>query len=162
MVRSLFQIGLSSTLTRHRDTLAAVPPDLPSLVPEVPVARIDTAVAYYANCLGFELDWGSDDGGIAGISQGSCRLFLTNAEFRQSSPLRPPVIVWLNLSSRWLNLSSRQEVDRLFARWQSAGAHVLSPPEDKPWNLREFTIADPDANRLRVFYDFNWELQERP
>jgi len=155
VVRSLFQIGLSSTLPRRGDTLTAVPPDFPPPVPEVPVARIDTAVAYYVNCLGFELDWGNDDGGIAGISQGSCRLFLTNAEFRQSSPLRTPVILWLNLNSR-------QEADQLFARWQTAGAQVLSPPEDKPWNLREFTIADPDTNRLRVFYDFHWELQERP
>ena len=127
-----------------------MPSDLPAPVPEIPVTRIDTAVAYYVSVLGFALDWGNEDGGIAGISQGSCRLFLTNAEFRQSSPLRPPIIVWLNLSSR-------KKVDQLFARWQTAGALVLSPPEDKPWHLREFTIADPDANRLRVFYDFSWE-----
>ncbi len=123
---------------------------LPAPVPEIPVTRIDTAAAYYVGILGFTFDWGNDEGGIAGISRDSCRLFLTNAGFRQSSPLRPPIVLWLNLNSR-------QEVDQLFADWQSAGAHILSPPEDKPWHLREFTIADPDGNQLRVFYDFNWE-----
>jgi hypothetical protein len=30
----------------------------------------------------------------------------------------------------------------------------VSEPEDKPWRLREFTTADLDGNRIRVFYDF--------
>ena len=54
----------------------------------------------------------------------------------------------------WLNLGSRAEVDALYAEWNASQAIIVSPPEDKPWNLREFTIADPDGNRIRVFYDF--------
>lgn len=34
----------------------------------------------------------------------------------------------------------------------------VAPPEDKPWNLREFTAADLDGNRIRVFYDFSRDL----
>ena len=33
-------------------------------------------------------------------------------------------------------------------------AILLSEPESKPWGLHEFTAADPDGNRFRVFYDF--------
>ena len=37
---------------------------------------------------------------------------------------------------------------------------AVPEPEDRPWNLREFRAADLDGNQLRVFYDFNWELQQ--
>lgn len=57
----------------------------------------------------------------------------------------------------WLNLNSKKEVDELYRRWQQAGAKIVSEPEDKPWRLREFRVADLDDNQLRVFYDFSSE-----
>ena len=80
-------------------------------------------------------------------------MFLTNASFRTGRGPHSSVRVWLNLNSR-------QEVDALFERWTANGAKVVEPVEDKPWNLREFTVTDLDDNRLRVFYDFKWELSE--
>ena len=122
----------------------------PQAVPEIPVSNVDNAAAYYVKVLGFSFDWGNDDGGIGGISQGDCRMFLTNAPFRAAHGLNVPVIVWL----------SKQEVDELFERWTQTGAKIIEAVEDKPWNLREFRVADLDGNQLRVFYDFNWELSE--
>jgi predicted lactoylglutathione lyase len=125
----------------------------PQAVPEIPVSDVERAAEYYVNVLGFTFDWGNDGGGIGGISQGDCRLFLTNASFRAVHGPTSPAIVWLNLRSR-------QEVDELFERWKQAGAKVIEAVEDKPWNLREFRIADPDGNQLRVFYDFSREMSE--
>jgi uncharacterized glyoxalase superfamily protein PhnB len=125
-----------------------MPIHFPQAVPEIPVTNVDVAAEYYAKVLGFSVDWGNDRGGIGGISQGDCRMFLTNATFRSVHGPDAPVIVWLNLSSR-------QEVDQLFERWSRSGANVVEPVEDKPWNLREFRIADPDGNQLREFYDFS-------
>jgi len=124
--------------------------DFPGAVPEIPVADVDRAAAYYQNQLGFTIDWGGEDGGIAGISKGSCRMFLTNRAFREPYGNSAPVLVWLNLNSK-------QEVDDLYETWSRCEARLVSRPESKPWKLYEFTIADLDGNLFRVFYDFSWE-----
>ena len=130
-----------------------MPMHFPQAVPEIPVSNVEKAAEYYVNVLGFDFDWGNDEGGIGGISQGGCRMFLTNAPFRQYYGNVGTVVVWLNLASK-------QEVDELYHRWRDAGAKILAEPEDKPWRLREFRVADPDGNQLRVFYDFRWELPQ--
>ena len=122
--------------------------DLPGAVPEIPVDSIDRAVSYYTTHLGFRLDWGDEAGGIAGISRGDCRLFLTNRAFREQHRNAAPVLVWLNLDGT-------REVDALHDAWRRSGARIVSPPESKPWKLREFTVADVDGNLFRVFYDFS-------
>jgi predicted lactoylglutathione lyase len=127
--------------------------DFPGAVPEIPVSDINTAAAYYKDQLGFSIDWGGDDGGIAGISKGNCRMFLTNTAFRQPYGNAAPVLVWINLNSK-------QEVDDLYEVWRRGKARIVSPPESKPWNLHEFTVADLDGNLFRVFYDFTWERRE--
>lgn len=124
---------------------------LPPPVPEIPVASLDRAMDYYVHTLGFTHDWGGAEGGIAGISNGGCRLFLTAPEFRQTHANPGPMLFWLNLNSK-------VAVDDLHSQWQSAQAKIVSPPEDKPWQLREFTAADIDGNRIRVFYDFSRDL----
>ena len=125
--------------------------EFPAAVPEIPVTDMDQALQYYATRLGFNVDWGGADGGIAGISKGQCRMFLTDRDFRKQHGNTPPVMVWLNLDSN-------AEVDELYATWNAAGANIVSAPESKPWKLREFTVSDPDGNRFRVFYDFSRDL----
>jgi uncharacterized glyoxalase superfamily protein PhnB len=123
----------------------------PAPVPEIPAANVGEAAAYYVNRLGFTLDWGDDQGGIAGISRGNCRLFITNRAFRQSYGNFGPILFWLNLDSK-------AKVDELFAQWKAAQAKIVSEPEDKPWNLREFLATDLDGNLIRVFYDFRSDM----
>ena len=123
----------------------------PAAVPEIPAASVDAAVNYYVRTLGFNLDWGDEQGGIAGISRGNCRLFITNRSFRESCGNVGPILFWLNLGSK-------AEVNELFAEWKAAQARVVSEPEDKPWKLREFIAADLDGNLIRVFYDFRRDV----
>ena len=128
--------------------------EFPAAVPEIPVTDIDAALEYYARRLGFTIDWGDGDGGIAGISRGSCRLFLTNAAFREHYGNTGPVLIWLNLDSN-------EDVDALYELWRGNEVRIVSPPESKPWGLHEFIAADADGNLLRVFHDFATPEREK-
>lgn len=125
----------------------------PGAVPEIPVGDIQRAADYYRDQLGFTVDWGGEVGGIAGISRGSCRLFLTNRHFRERYGNAAPVLIWLNLNSR-------NEVDDLYEALSRSRARIVSAPEPKPWKLHEFTVADLDGNLFRIFYDFAWETRD--
>ena len=127
----------------------------PAAIPEIPVSDISAALDYYANRLGFTIDWGEEGGGgIAGISRGDCRMFLTNAAFREHYGNGGPVLVWLNLHSK-------EEVDALHELWRGKQVKIISAPESKPWGLHEFMASDLDGNLLRVFYDFATPERER-
>jgi uncharacterized glyoxalase superfamily protein PhnB len=136
---------------RDPATMNPTPMTFPAPVPEIPAANVDNAAAYYVNTLGFTFDWGDEQGGIAGISRGNCRLFITNRSFRESYGNIGPILFWLNLQSK-------AEVDELFAEWKAAQAKIVSEPGDKPWKLREFMAADLDGNLIRVFYDFRGDM----
>ena len=123
-------------------------PEFPAAVPEIPVGDINKAAAYYENNLGFKIDWGGEEGGIAGISRGHCRMFLTNPAFRRPYGNVGPVLIWLNLNSK-------EDVNDLHKLWKESQARIVSEPEDKPWKLHEFTATDLDGNLFRVFYDFS-------
>ena len=112
---------------------------------------VDKSAAYYVDVLGFTLDWADEQGGIAGISRGDCRLFLTNTLFREPHGNMGPVLFWLNLDSKG-------DVDKLFTECKTCQAKILSEPTDKPWKLREFVAADLEGNLIRVFHDFREDV----
>ena len=122
--------------------------EFPAAVPEIPVGDMKAALDYYEGKLGFNIDWGGADGGIAGISKGDCRMFLTDRDFRAHHGNAAPVLIWLNLNSK-------EEVDELYETWNAGEARIVSLPESKPWKLHEFTASDLDGNLFRVFYDFS-------
>jgi uncharacterized glyoxalase superfamily protein PhnB len=125
----------------------AMKSELPGAVPEIPVRDINEAAAYYENNLGFTVDWGGEELGLAGISYGNCRMFLANSDYRKERGNVGPVLIWLNLNSK-------DEVNDLYRLWGSSNAKLISEPESKPWGLHEFMAKDLDGNLFRVFYDF--------
>ena len=127
--------------------------EFPGPVPEIPVRDIATAAAYYQNNLGFSLDWGGEELGLAGVSKGHCRMFLANQQFRKRYRNVGPTVTWLNLGSKG-------DVDALYREWSDSRARLVSAPESKPWGLHEFMAADLDGNLFRVFYDFATPARE--
>ena len=41
--------------------------EFPGAVPEIPVKDLGVALAYYKNNLGFCIDWGGEEHGLAGV-----------------------------------------------------------------------------------------------
>lgn len=128
--------------------------EFPAAVPEIPVSDLKKAIEYYKTSLDFNIDWGVESGGIAGISKGQCRLFLTDNAFRELYRNTGPVLIWLNLDSK-------EQVNELYNVWNASQVKIVSPPESKPWGLHEFTAADPDGNLFRIFYDFATPQREK-
>ena len=126
----------------------------PSVCPEIPVSSLPQALAYYRDQLGFNIDWSAQEIGLACLSRGDTRMFMSTDDYRSVLGIKGPIVLWLNLSNR-------VEVDALHAQWAAAGARIADPPEAKPYNkLYEFFAQDIDGNYFRVFYDFAWEEKE--
>jgi uncharacterized glyoxalase superfamily protein PhnB len=121
--------------------------EFPGAVPEIPVRDVAAAAAYYQRSLGFTLDLGDEQLGLAGISKGNCRMFLASPQYRTQHGNVGPTV-------NWLNLESVEDVDELYRAWRAGNAQLKSAPESKSWGLHEFTAADLDGNLFRVFHDF--------
>ena len=85
-----------------------------------------------------------DDGGIAQISRGESKIFLTNPPFRSMHGNAGTVLIWFNVNSK-------QEVSRLHEEWTRRGAKILSELVEKPWLLFEFTAGDWTATCFAPF-----------
>ena len=97
----------------------------PSVCPEIPVSDLTPALAYYRDQLGFKIDWSAEQIGLACLSRGDTRIFMTTAEYRSVLGVRGPIVLWLNLAGR-------AEVDALHGQWAAAGARIADPPEAPP------------------------------
>ena len=116
---------------------------LPSPVSELPVRDIQTSSSFYSNKMGFNTDWVHEDH-LAGISKDDARIFL-RTKTEQENEQGYSVLIWLNMNST-------SEVDQLYEEWKRNGVTITDDLETKPWNLREFTVQDPDGNKFRVFH----------
>ncbi len=103
--------------------------------PVLAVSNLDRALAFYTECLGFQLDWRSGDH-TAVVGNGVISLFLKT---KDSEGLGPSSVI--------LNV---ENADSVFTAWTDAGVVVLGPIATQPWGMREFTIQDPDGNELTV------------
>ncbi len=57
------------------------------------------------------------------------------------------------------NVGSREEVDRVMARAQAAGAHILKSAQDTFWGGYAGYFQDPDGHVWEVVWNPAWEAQ---
>ena len=107
-------------------------------VPELPVLDVAAAQAYYRDHLGFEIAWLTRDGDIGAVSHGDSAIF-----FRRSDGPIHPGTFWM----------FADDVEAALADLTARGANIIAPIEDKPWGLRQFTVADLHGHTFHIHHD---------
>jgi uncharacterized glyoxalase superfamily protein PhnB len=120
-----------------------------SLTPQLPVADVYAAQAWYRDVLGFEIAWSSPDFGAVWLDR--VEIF-----FARTSTAAPAACLCVRVD----------DADALAALVRERGASIVEELEDKPWGMREFTVEDPSGHRLRIGHAIpgrsRWVVRPRP
>jgi uncharacterized glyoxalase superfamily protein PhnB len=111
------------------------------LAPELFVRDLTASIRFYEQALGFSVV--RQDAEFAVLSLGPARIQLVVSE--QSDV---QVKAWLDGGPRGLGVNVRtivDDVDALYDRAQRHGVPILRPIGDRFYELRDFTLADPDG-----------------
>jgi catechol 2,3-dioxygenase-like lactoylglutathione lyase family enzyme len=133
------------------------------LTPELSCTNIKISLAFYADVLGFDIQYQRPEDGFAMLMRQGSRIMLDEVRVNSqtgtdrtwiSGPLDYPF-------GRGINLQiSTDKVDELYASVQNAGAKIFLPMEeiwyrrdDMLLGNRQFIVQDPDGYLLRFFED---------
>lgn len=108
---------------------------LSRVAPEIPVAEIAVAVAYYSDALGFDLAMKMADGHSAVVERDGVALHLFDDGARKSTPVSMHVFV--------------DGLDEIYAEFMARGARIRQGIEAKPWGCRDFRVTDPSGNEIK-------------
>jgi len=107
----------------------------------MPVKDLKETIAFYRDKLGFggEWFWGDSD---AGIERDDLHLLFNK---------NPAHVAQINSSGQIFEVCwFVQNVDAIFEEFKSKGVNIISPLENKPWGMREFTLQDVNGYAIRV------------
>ena len=100
-------------------------------IPILAVRDLEASQRFYAEVLGFTVDWGGDT--FAGLSRDGGRIYLAEGEQGQ-----PGTWVWIGV----------EDLDAMHAECVAGGAKIRGGITSHPW-AREFHVEDPDGHVLR-------------
>jgi uncharacterized glyoxalase superfamily protein PhnB len=94
-------------------------------------------VTFYQR-LGFDTQAWRDSDEYGFLQRDGQRLHLSRSEQLTSNQVQRP--------STYISLKGTAE--SLQAKFLAAGIKILNPLAPRPWNMKDFTISDPDGNML--------------
>lgn len=119
---------------------------LRSASPSFTVNDLEKSLAWYRDVLGFVVRerW-ERDGKLAGVElvAGTVTFMLGQDDWKKGRD---------RAKGQGLNVycETAQDIDRLANQIKSLGGTLLQEPEDKPWGMRDFAVADPDGFKLTI------------
>lgn len=114
------------------------PYELHGMHPVLAVPDLRATVAYYADILGFHVDFVHGDPPVharvcADPTYSSPTVHIRFEPLEAGVSPNPSVYLWLHVGSG---------LDRLFQTYRDRGVKIIREPEDRPWGLRQFVIKD--------------------
>jgi predicted enzyme related to lactoylglutathione lyase len=103
------------------------------MVPNLPVRDVPSAQEWYRDTLGLSINWLWQDN-FGSVGMDLVELFLYKAD--EPTPVICSIFV--------------DDVESVYERARERGGQITSELELKPWNVREFSIRDPEGNILRI------------
>lgn len=105
---------------------------LEKIMPELPLDDVAAGVSHYRDVLGFSVNYEQNDIGV--IDRDSVRILLIARTKRHQG-----------IGSCYVYVG---DADALYAELVAKGANAQGKPISQPWGLREFSVLDPEGNRL--------------
>ena len=119
-----------------------------AIVPTLTVDDLQKSIAFY-EALGFVIDerW-EENGTLLGVMlrAGDSRIGLNQDDWKKGRDRQKGIGVRLSFS-----MPTRDSVDAIAKRAQSAGVTLKSEPRDTEWQSRAFEVSDPSGFMLTVF-----------
>lgn len=113
-------------------------PKIKGIAPQFLVDDLETAVAYYRDKLGFDVDFRYESF-YAGVSRNGASIHLKCApktiSDREHRKANEHLDAYVDVSN----------VDALFAELTARGANIIRGLEDQPWQCRDFYVEDSDG-----------------
>jgi uncharacterized glyoxalase superfamily protein PhnB len=104
------------------------------------VRDLQAATDFYMNVLGFGRDFGDGSDGWSWLSRDDFRVGLGEC---------PEAVPATELGDHsYVAYVQVDDVDGLYAELVSRGASIPTPPETKPWGMREFVLRTPEGHRM--------------
>jgi catechol 2,3-dioxygenase-like lactoylglutathione lyase family enzyme len=104
------------------------------------VPNLRAATDFYTNTLGFSRDFGDESDGWSWLIRDNFRIGLGEC---------PGAIPAAELGDHsYVAYVTVNDLDELYAEFMSRGAAIRTPPEMKPWGMREFALQTPDGHRM--------------
>ena len=112
-------------------------PILPRITPTLCVPDVEAACRFYTEKLGFEFGWTWDDPpSHASVIMGEAEIHLASGKPAADQ-------------GAYLYLAVN-DADGMYKACLGAGVELSGEPEDKPWDMREFTMWDPNGYKIRI------------
>jgi predicted enzyme related to lactoylglutathione lyase len=108
-------------------------------MPVLDTTDMGRSVAFYKDTLGFDASTFGEPPTFAILQRGTVTLGLSLRDTEQVA-----------IGKTWAAYVYVADADAIYAEWIARGVTIADAPEDRFYNCRDFTIADPDGNQLGI------------